>query len=177
MRRAPSPKKPANSPPKRMKRGFVQTGGILGSQIRRASEKRGFAETRLLTHWAEIVGEAVAKIAQPLKVKYTRQGLGATLTVLCNGANAPMLQMQLPSIIERVNACYGYSAISRIQITQSAPTGFAEPTATYDAKSKKPEMTAGAKQKLETTLSDVADEGLRKALANLGENILTKPKT
>ncbi len=177
MRRASTPNNPSHSPPRRMKRGFVQTGGILSKQIRKASEKRGFAETRLLTHWTEIVGEATAKIAEPVKVSYNRQGIGASLTVYCTGANAPMLQMQLPQIIERVNACYGYSAISRIYITQTSQAGFADAGQPFVHKPEKTPLTQHDRQRLETTVSDVADESLRKALANLGENIITKPKT
>ena len=163
---------------KRTTRGFTQTGGILSSHIRKASEKRGFSETRLLTHGAEIAGTAVAKIARPVKVGYTRQGMGATLTLLTTGANAPMVQMQLPQIQERVNATYGYAAISRIHITQTAPTGFAEGQAEFhqDKPQKRP-LQPQDKAALESTVSDVADEDLRTALAALGENILTKPKS
>ena len=152
----------------------MQTGGILGKHIRAASEKRGFSETRLLTHWAEYAGAAVAKIARPVKVGYTRQGMGATLTLLTTGANAPMLQMQLPQIIERVNACYGYAAISRIHITQTAPTGFSEPVAAF--KQKKPQRPVSPEKRsdLNQSLTPVRDDSLRQALANLGENILKK---
>lgn len=163
--------------PKRLTRGFAQTGGILSKQIRKASEARGFSETRLLTHWAEIAGPSVAKIARPVKVGYTRQGMGATLTLLTTGANAPMVQMQLPQIKERVNATYGYAAISRIHVTQTAPTGFAEAQASFDK--EKPIKRSPApeeKAEVQSTVSDVSDEGLRAALALLGENILTKPR-
>ena len=163
--------------PKRLSRGFAQTGGILSTQIRAASETRGFSETRLLTHWAEIAGTAVAKIARPVKVGYTRQGMGATLTLLCTGANAPMVQMQLPHIKERVNATYGYAAISRIHITQTAPTGFADGQATFEHDApKKRTLAPQDRAQVQSTVSNVSDEGLRAALATLGENILTKPK-
>lgn len=82
--------------------------------------------SRLLTHWAEVVGEDVARLALPVKVSYPRDGFGATLTVLTTGASAPLVQMQAPAIRDRVNACYGYNAIARITITQTAPTGFAD---------------------------------------------------
>ena len=36
------------------------------------------------------------------------------MTLLVSSAHAPMIQMQLPQIIEKVNATYGYAAISRI---------------------------------------------------------------
>ena len=176
MSRAIAPKKPVKPASKRGRRGFVQTGGILGAQIRKASEKRGFAETRLLTHWVEVAGEAVARIAKPVKVSYSRQSIGATLTLLCTGANAPMLQMQLPQIISRVNSCYGYSAISRINITQTAPAGFAEAATPFAQKPAKTQITPQQRDQLDTRVADVADSGLRQALADLGENILTKPK-
>ena len=162
---------------KRLSRGFAQTGGILSTHIRKASEKRGFSETRLLTHWAEIAGTSIAKIARPVKVGYTRQGMGATLTLLTTGANAPMVQMQLPQIKERVNATYGYAAISRIHITQTSPTGFAEPQTGFDpATPKKRTLNPEEKAEVQSTVSDVENEGLRAALAALGENIRTKPR-
>jgi hypothetical protein len=40
------------------------------------------------------------------------------LVILTTGAQAQMLEMQLPQLREKVNACYGYNAISRIRITQ-----------------------------------------------------------
>jgi len=176
MRRPNNQKSVTKTAFKRGRRGFMQTGGILGNQIRKVSETRGFSETRLLTHWSEIAGESVARIAQPVKVNYSRQGIGATLTLLCTGANAPMLQMQLPQIIKRVNGCYGYNAISRIHLTQTAPTGFAEPQAAFSAKSVKRIIPPQEKEKLAKTVADVGDTGLRQALAALGENILSKTK-
>lgn len=168
------------SPPKRLARGFVQTGGILSTRIRKASEKRGFAETRLLTHWAEFVGESIAAIASPVKVSYGRQGFGATLTILSNGANAPMLQADLPKLKDRVNACYGYTAISHIRITQTSATGFAESQAEFSAKAKakstkeKPAVDPVKSKALGTQIAPIKNDGLRTALAALGENILTR---
>jgi len=160
--------------PKRMGKGFVRTGGLLSDQIRRAGEKRGFVETRLLTHWPEIVGEDLARISRPIKVHYGRQGFGATLTVLVHGAVAPMFQADEPRIRERVNACYGYSAISKIRLTQTAETGFAEPPAPFAPPPVRPDPAKSAR--LTADLAPVGDPGLRAALAELGENILTKPR-
>jgi hypothetical protein len=162
--------------PKRMTRGFVQTGGILHQRIRKATEKRGFVETRLLTHWAEFVGDATAAIARPVKVGYGRQGLGATLTLLTNGANAPMLQAELPKIRERVNACYGYAAISQIRLTQTSAIGFAEQQGSFSGAPKptvsqpSPEQSAA----LNEQVANVESDELRTALAALGQNILTR---
>ena len=163
----------------RRKRGFERTSGLLQKQIRKAGEKRGFAVSRLLTHWAEIVGEDTAKIAKPIKVSYGQGGFGATMTVLTTGAQAPMLQADLPRIQDRVNACYGYNAISRIRITQTAPTGFAEGQAQFiDApKPARPAASPEQKAAAKAAVAPIGDEGLRAALEALGQSIISKSKT
>jgi len=154
--------------------GFSRAVSLMQKNIRGATQSRGFAQSRVLTHWAEIVGEATAKIAHPVDVGYARGGMGATLTVLTSGAQAPMLEMQKEQIRERVNACYGYNAISRIRITQTAATGFAEGQMAFDHGPKaprgpKPEAQIAARDLAET----VDNEDLRSALAALGANVIS----
>lgn len=158
--------------------GFSQTARLLESRIRTASEARGFAQTRLLTHWSEIVGDAVAAIARPVDIKYGRQGFGATLTLLTTGAQAPMLEMQKDRIRDRVNACYGYRAISRVWITQTAPTGFAEGQVQFGpapvrSVAPDPEVLAQAG----AVTRSVEDDDLRLALAALAANVLGRRHT
>ena len=153
--------------------GFKRTSALLQTSIRRASESRGFAQSRLLTHWAEVVGEDIAAIARPVEVSYARQGMGATLTLLTTGAQAPMLEMQKEKLRERVNAVYGYNAIARIRITQTAPVGFAEGQVDFSHRPK----VAPPPETLEAATSlaaPVTDDGLRAALERLARNVLTK---
>ncbi len=114
-------KKPAKPRIKKpfKRKGFLQAGSLLEVGLRQSMAKRGFGESRVLTHWAEIVGADIARIAEPLKLNYPKDGFGADLVVLCVGANAPLVQMQIPDIIERVNSCYGYRAITRVKVTQT----------------------------------------------------------
>ena len=165
-------------PPRRTTtKGFKRTDSLLSQQIRKASETRGFAQSRLLTHWTEIVGEATAAISRPVEVSYGRkEGIGATLTLLTTGANAPMLEMQKEQLRARVNAVYGYNAIARVRITQTAATGFAEGQVAFDHKPKaeKAAPNPALQRKAAEAAQPVADEGLREALARLGENILNK---
>lgn len=157
-------------------KGFSRTSSLLQKRIRQASEGRGFAVTRLLTHWEEVVGQDIAQIARPVDVKYGRQGLGATLTVLTTGPNAPMLEMQKEKLRERVNAVYGYNAIARLRITQTAPIGFAEGQAQFRARAKptQPEPDGRVKAAAQKAAHDIGDEGLRHALEKLALNILHK---
>ena len=160
-------------------KGFTRTASLLTGRIRAASESRGFAQSRLLTDWAEVAGEDIAAVSRPVEVSYGRGGMGATLTLLTTGAQAPMLEMQREQLRSRVNAVYGYNAIARIRITQTAATGFAEGQVAFDAKPKdtspkvpSPDMQAAASQ----VVAPVGDEGLRSALERLGAHILTREK-
>ncbi|WP_294619764.1 DUF721 domain-containing protein [uncultured Roseovarius sp.] len=161
-------------------RGFKRTAKLLQDRIRRASETRGFAQSRLLTHWPEIVGEDLAAIARPVDVKYGRQGFGATLTILTTGAQAPMLEMQKEKLREKVNGVYGYNAIARIRITQTAATGFAEGQVSFDHRPKQQSPKAldpGVSRTASELAAPVGDSGLRDALEALGRNVLSKTKS
>lgn len=164
--------------PERRRRGFERTASLLTARIRKAGEARGFAVTRLLTHWPEIVGDQTAAVARPVDVKYGREGLGATLTILTTGAQAPMLEMQKEQLRDKVNAVYGYTAIARVRITQTAPTGFAEGQVEFTAAPKaKPKPNPETQAKARDTAAPVKDDGLRAALEALGQNILSRQET
>ena len=160
-------------------KGFKRTATLLTDRIRRAGETRGFAVSRVLTGWPEIVGDDIAAIARPVNVSYGRGGFGATLTVLTTGAQAPMLEMQKEQLRAKVNAVYGYNAISRIRITQTAPTGFAEGQAQFEMRPK-PHAENPADPAVEQSARDAAksveNENLRSALELLGKNVLSKAK-
>lgn len=159
-------------------RGFKRTASVLSSQIRRAGESRGFAVSRLLTHWPEIAGADIASIARPVNISYGRGGLGATLTVLTTGPQALMLEMQKEQLREKVNAVYGYNAISKVRITQTAPEGFHEGQAQFVAAKKQnppkpdPQIVAQAA----AVTGPVGNDDLREALERLGRNVLSKSK-
>ncbi|MHA7876482.1 DUF721 domain-containing protein [Roseivivax sp.] len=157
-------------------RGFQQTASLLKTSIRRATETRGFSQSRVLTHWEEIAGPETARIARPVEVSYGRGGLGATLVLLTTGANAPQLEMQKEQIRTRVNQVYGFNAIQKVRITQTAPTGFAEgqvrfaPAPKAEPAPPDPKVVAEAQDRA----SDVGDEGLRVALERLATNVLSR---
>ncbi|NDR58566.1 DUF721 domain-containing protein [Aliiruegeria sabulilitoris] len=172
------PRQDSTKPAPRRKRGFERTSGLLAQRIRKASESRGFSETRLLTHWAEIVGAEFSEVSRPVSVSYTKGGFGATLTVLTTGAQGPMLQMQEPRLREKINAVYGYNAIARIRFTQTSPTGFADGQAEFRpvAKPAPKQPDAACFEQAADLAADVADDGLRRALEALGADVFQKSK-
>jgi hypothetical protein len=159
-------------------RGFEPAFALVAPQVRTAGEARGFAIARLVTHWAEVVGQDLARVTRPVKVGYGREGLGATLTLLVQGAAAPMVEMQKDAIRAKVNAVYGYNAIARVLLTQTAATGFAEGQAVFAPAppappAADPALTARAAE----VTQGVGDAGLRAALEHLAQNILTRRTT
>lgn len=165
--------------PDRRKRGFERAAGLLQARIRKAGESRGFAVSRVLTHWDEIAGAEIAAMARPVKVGYAPSGFGATLTVLTTGAQAPFLEMQKEALRSRVNACYGYNAVTRILITQTAPQGFAEARAAFagrpaatPAAAPDPQVAARARG----LSAGIRDDTLRSVLEDMGRTILSRPK-
>lgn len=189
-RAAPATPKGAPAPPAARKaRGFLHAAALSSEPIRTAFSRRGFAETRVLTDWPEVVGDALAPLCRPVKVTYAAGGFGATLVVLAEGARAPEVEMLGPRIIERVNAFYGYRAVSRFKVVQTASGmgasgGFAEdaalaPRSRQSDRMGAPERRQGAVSEAEAqgvaaAVRPVASDSLRQALDRLGRNIISR---
>ena len=158
-------------------RGFEPAAGLVKDPVRAVGEARGFAVTRLLTAWPEIAGESLARVTRPVKCGYGREGLGASLTLLVASAHAPMVQMELPRLKDRVNAAYGYAAISRIVLTQTAASGFAEGQAQFLGAPKPEPAPPAISPEAAAVAAPVRDEKLRSALEALAQNIFNRRKT
>ncbi|WP_312525126.1 DUF721 domain-containing protein [Paracoccus sp. (in: a-proteobacteria)] len=161
-------------PAKRRMRGFEVASSLVAQRIRSVGETRGFAVARLLTNWAEVVGADIAARTRPVRISHGR-GMGATLTLLVQGAHAPLIEMELPRIREKVNACYGFNAVSRITLTQTAPTGFAEGQAQFTPapKAVKPPSSDDI-NRAETIAQGFTDPGLAAAIRQLTLNNLSR---
>jgi hypothetical protein len=155
---------------RRRGRGFRTAASLVEQRIRGAGQARGFSVMRLLTHWTEIVGEDLARISRPGKVTHGK-GFGATLTLVCSGAAAPLVQMQAQRVVDKVNACYGYAAIARVRIVQTAPDGFAEPQAEFR---HPPRRDPALDERAGEAAEGVADPELREALRTLARNVLSR---
>jgi hypothetical protein len=171
----PTPPDASTSAPRRRK-GWEAASALLSDRIRKAGESRGFAVARLLTHWDQIVGSDLSAQTRPVRVGYTRDGFGATLTVLVQGAVAPLVEMQKARIRDRVNACYGYNAVTRIALTQTGAAGFAEPQAAFAPAPPAPDPAAdpAVLAAARDRANGVQDAALRQALERLGTHILSR---
>jgi hypothetical protein len=135
-------------------------GDIGGQSFRRF----GFVQSSIVSRWAEIVGDRYAKVSCPESIKFpTGKKAGGALTLLVEGAHAPLIQHLAPMIIERVNRFFGYAAINRIVFKQGrAPAAAPRP--------QRPQLAPVPKE-LGEGLREIADPELRACLESLGARI------
>ena len=131
--------------------------------------RQGFASGDIVTHWADIAGEEIARLAEPLKLQWPRVAPGqqsepATLILRVEGPAAIEVQHLAPVILERVNRYFGWRAVSRIGIRQ-APHA-------HQPRLRRPDAPSALETaRVAAELGGVKDEPLRDALARLGAAI------
>ncbi|MEO7366097.1 MAG: DciA family protein [Sphingomicrobium sp.] len=94
-------------------------GDILGKVGDPAFRRFGFVQGAVVSRWGEIVGERYAKVSSPESIRFpTGRKSGGVLSLLVEGAHAPLMQHLTPLIIERVNRFFGYAAVDRLVFRQ-----------------------------------------------------------
>jgi hypothetical protein len=138
---------------------------LVGKVVGEAFTRQGFASAELVTRWREIVGAEISAHSEPIKIQWTRPADGevrepGTLVLRVEGPAAIEIQHLADVVCERVNRFLGWRAVARIALRQ-APLRRDLPKA---ARSSDPIAAA----RVAESLSDVADDDLRQALARLG---------
>ena len=150
--------KPSRSPAKPLR-------DLLGKVIGDTFRRQGFASAELVTRWTEIAGAEIAAHSEPVKIQWPRaEHAGArppgTLILRVEGPAAIEIQHLADLVCERVNRFLGWRAVERIALRQ-AP--LRRPTRRLIAAAD-----PAAAARIAASLSEVADEDLRQALARLG---------
>ena len=99
---------------------------MIGAALSPVLAAKGFAGREVISGWAMIVGERLAKRSRPLKIDWPRQRPGsdgeasdpATLVVLVESAFAPELQHAAPVLMARINAHLGWPAVGKVVLRQ-----------------------------------------------------------
>ncbi|NJM35927.1 MAG: DUF721 domain-containing protein [Rhodomicrobium sp.] len=103
-------------------------GEFVPGLMRPAFEKFGFPAAAILTDWEAIAGPELAAFTAPERLKWPRQhssgdtaleAPGALLILRVAGARALEVDHMRPWLIERINATFGYRAVSDIRILQA----------------------------------------------------------
>lgn len=94
-------------------------GEMVGEIGGVAFKRFGFVQSAVVSRWNEIVGERYARVSTPESIRFPAgKKSDGTLTLVVEGAHAPLMQHMTPMIVERVNRFFGYSAIARINFRQ-----------------------------------------------------------
>lgn len=103
-------------------------GEFVPGLMRPAFEKFGFPAAAILTDWEAIAGAEIAAFTAPERLKWPRQTAtgdggesvtGALLILRVAGARALEVEHMRPRLIERINATFGYRAVSDIRVLQA----------------------------------------------------------
>ena len=135
-------------------------GDIGGQSFRRF----GFVQGAIVSRWSEIVGERYAKVSSPESIRFPAgRKSGGVLTLLVDGAHAPLIQHLTPMIVDRVNRFFGHAAINRVVFRQGRPP--ADPP-----RPQRPALRPVPKE-LGEGLREIADPELRACLESLAARI------
>lgn len=129
---APATAAPAKTGLVRPLGGPKAVGSFVPRLTRVSFEKFGFSAATLVTDWATIVGAELAGFTAPERLRWPHQPQlrddedagtapkrrGATLVVSVEPARALDIQYRRAQITERINAFFGYAAISELRIEQ-----------------------------------------------------------
>lgn len=139
-------------------------GELVGVAGDPSFRRFGFVQGSIVGRWGEIVGERYARVSSPESIRFPAgKKAGGALTLLVEGAHAPLIQHLAPMIIERVNRFFGYAAVNRIVFKQGRPV---------------PPPPAPVRQQLRPVpkelgdgLREIADPELRACLESLAARI------
>ena len=129
-----------------------------------AFKRFGFVQSAVVSRWAEIVGERYARVSSPESIRFAGgRKSGGTLTLLVEGAHAPLMQHLAPVIIERVNRFFGYEAVARLHFHQGRAVPRKPAPRRVELRPVPAELGEG--------LREIADPELRACLESLAAQI------
>jgi hypothetical protein len=139
----------------------------LVPEIARAAFRRfGFVQSSVVSRWPEIVGDRYATISSPESIRFPHgKKSEGVLTLIVEGAHAPMMQHVAPVIAERVNRFFGYKAVERIAFRQgNVRAGKAKPRVA-------PPSLKPISAELGESLRGIVDPELRACLESLARGV------
>lgn len=142
----------------------------LVPDVGRAAFRRfGFVQSSIVSRWREIVGERYAGVSSPESIRFpVGKKSNGVLTLVVEGAHAPLMQHVAPVIVERVNRFFGYEAVERVAFRQ----GLVKVAA--DKARRAPPSLRPVPADLGASLREVADPELRACLEALAQGVATR---
>lgn len=137
--------------------------------LRHHLHARGFAQIELVTRWAEIAGQGLAAHCFPYRLS-AGGASGATLTLVADDRAALELQHQGPKVVDKINAYFGTSVVSKIKVVAGVVP--------IKNPQRPPRRTLSTAEEadLVARASRIEDADLRAALTRLGRHALAESR-
>jgi len=151
-------------PPKNRLNKMRRLSTMIEPMVAPSANERGFAISRLISHWHDIVGDTAAW-CRPADIHFPRGSHNnGTLKLQIASGRGPQAQAMSAQIIDQVNAAFGYQAVGRITLVQNLPPS------TPKTPPKKPATISDAPDiwTLDEKLKHIKSPELRAALRRLG---------
>jgi len=151
-------------PPKNRLNKMRRLSTMIEPMVAPSANERGFAISRLISHWHDIVGDTAAW-CRPADIHFPRGSRNnGTLKLQIASGRGPQAQAMSAQIIDQVNAAFGYQAVGRITLVQNLPPS------TPKTPPKKPATISDAPDiwTLDEKLKHIKSPELRSALRRLG---------
>ena len=151
-------------PPKNRLNKMRRLSTMIEPMVAPSANERGFAISRLISHWHDIVGDTAAW-CRPADIQFPRGSRNnGTLKLQIASGRGPQAQAMSAQIIDQVNAAFGYQAVGRITLVQNLPPS------TPKTPPKKPATISDAPDvwTLDEKLKHIKSPELRAALRRLG---------
>lgn len=143
----------------------VSAAALMAAVLDAPTRRQGFADHRLLTDWATIVGPDLARDSVPMKLD--RRARALTLKVRPTAALT--VQHEEPRLLERINAFFGTTVAHKLRIVQG-PLPLPAPTVPT------PPLDEAERVAVETAVAAIEPASLRAALAGLGMAVRRRRK-
>lgn len=168
--------RPSGSASAGRQRGAARRLGDLTSKVLDPIVARRAGMTAdLLAAWPQMCGKRHAAYSRPERIKWPRRASEddpfepGVLIVACDGAGSVLLQHESDEILRRVNAYFGFQAVSKLRILQKPVAA----TGSIRQKSAAP-LNKKSRQRLDALLETIEDEALRERIERWGEGALAK---
>lgn len=139
--------------------------------------KKGFVEVDILTDWPKIVGEELAEFVLPQSIDFPRgaKNNGVLKVAVPGGAFALELQHREKSVVQKINAYFGYAAVASLRIMQNAALEYGTPNQRVE-RVQKNLVSEDEEIYIKDLSAGIKNSALRETLERVGHCIISNNK-
>lgn len=156
--------------------GLRNFSGITQSLVKGIMGKNAAVAFDLHLFWGQIVGDDLAVCSMPEKIdfkKNERQN-GVLCIAVQNGAFALEIKHKEKIILQKVNAYFGYNAVSSMKIRQDYSIVMRESAKINEKTEKKMLVTKEEQTYIDAMSEELESESLKEKISSLGKMVFSE---